>query len=196
MISGLVAPGALGLTTWCGGRLVYSTLSTSAISLSFICHMRSSTDFSTSSQRPSVPGPGAAAVPAGENFGTPTVVGGAGTQAGVGYLQVFSDFNRDGKSDFLFLNGANLYAFLSNGDGTYTLRANYVPQFAAEAQTPGSKFLVGDFNGDGLKDLAVFGADQTITFSLSNRDATSRQVSQPYFGSPQTGALIFAGIFY
>src|SRR5260370_12594711 len=51
MISGLVAPGALGLGALCGGRLVYCTLSTSAISPSFIFHIRSSTAFSTSSQR-------------------------------------------------------------------------------------------------------------------------------------------------
>jgi len=99
-------------------------------------------------------------------------------------------------SRFLEALAQDIYVEAANGDGTYTLRTNYVPQFAAEAQIPGSKFLVGDFNGDGLKDLAVLGTDRTITFSLSNRDATSRQVSQPFFGSPQGNALIFIGIFY
>src|ERR1035437_5353033 len=49
MISGLVAPGARGLPMRAGGRLLYSTLSTWAISSSMTCHMRSSILLSTSS---------------------------------------------------------------------------------------------------------------------------------------------------
>src|SRR5260370_5942697 len=86
MISGLVAPGALGLEACCGGRLVYSTLSTSAISLNFICHIMSSTALSTSSQRPSAPGPpgaGLVAVAAGPR--PPTLAGAAAEGPGAGW---------------------------------------------------------------------------------------------------------------
>src|SRR6185437_1832646 len=50
MINGFVAPGARGLAICAGGRLVKRTLSTSAMSPSSVCHMRSSTAFSTSSE--------------------------------------------------------------------------------------------------------------------------------------------------
>src|SRR5450755_1125649 len=49
MINGLLAPITLGLATWAGGRLVYSTLSTSAMSPRVMCHIRSSTCFRTRS---------------------------------------------------------------------------------------------------------------------------------------------------
>ncbi|MGI8988760.1 MAG: FG-GAP repeat protein [Bryobacteraceae bacterium] len=60
---------------------------------------------------------------------------------------------------------------------------------------PGSKFLVGDFNGDGFQDLAVLGTDRSITLSLSSRDGTSRQ-APTFFGAPEADALILTGIFY
>src|SRR5215831_5456122 len=64
MISGLPAPGARGFPVRAGGRLVYSTLSTCAISSSMTCHMRSSTRLSTSSLPAGggTPGAGAGAV--------------------------------------------------------------------------------------------------------------------------------------
>src|SRR2546429_8576550 len=74
MISGFTAPGALGFTARCGGRLVYITLSTSAMSDSFRFHIKSSTCFRTSSQRPSAAGAGEGVVAAR----------GAGVAAGAG----------------------------------------------------------------------------------------------------------------
>src|ERR1017187_3669157 len=49
MINGLLAPTTRGLAKWAGGRLVYSTLSTSAMSPRVRCHIRSSTCFRTRS---------------------------------------------------------------------------------------------------------------------------------------------------
>ena len=136
-----------------------------------------------------------AAVPAGQNFGTPTVVGGTATQGGVGYLQVFSDFNRDGKSDFLFLNGANLYAFLSNGDGTYTAKNSAAPNGWNFGATPSSSYTLipGDFDGDGETEFAMLGGGYLYVF-LSNADGTFSGVTFPCpngwnFGSPPTSSF-------
>src|SRR5258708_37948565 len=80
MISGFTAPGALGFVARCGGRLVYITLSTSAMSDSFRFHIRSSTCFSTSSQRPSVAGAGACGVVAARGAGVAAGGGGPSSQ--------------------------------------------------------------------------------------------------------------------
>src|SRR6266702_742262 len=80
MINGFTAPGALGFGARCGGRLVYITLSTSAMSPSFRFHIRSSTCFSTSSQRPSVAGAGAVGVVAARGAGVAAGGGGPSWQ--------------------------------------------------------------------------------------------------------------------
>src|SRR5271166_2814621 len=65
MISGFTAPGSLGLVALAGGALVYSILSTSAMSPAFRFHMRSSTSLRTRSSRES----GAGAVGGGGEAG-------------------------------------------------------------------------------------------------------------------------------
>jgi hypothetical protein len=83
----------------------------------------------------------------------------------------------------------------ANGNGTYTLRANNVPQFIAEAQLPGSNFFLGDFNGDGLQDLAVLGADRILLASISRQDGTSSQAPSTVLGFSSAGSLFFTGKF-
>jgi Insecticide toxin TcdB middle/N-terminal region/Salmonella virulence plasmid 65kDa B protein/FG-GAP-like repeat len=137
----------------------------------------------------------AAAVPNGENFGTPMVVGASATQGGVGYMQIFSDFNRDGKSDFLMLNGANLYGFLSNGDGTYTAKNSVAPNGWNFGTSPSSSFTLipGDFDGDGETEFAMLGGAYLYVF-LSNGDGTFSGVTFPCpngwnFGTPPGSAF-------
>jgi hypothetical protein len=66
-----------------------------------------------------------------------------------------ADFNQDGNLD-LYIPGAlgdsnGFTIFLGNGDGTFTAGATYGPDTTYGAA------IVGDFNGDGLVDLAAVG---------------------------------------
>jgi hypothetical protein len=97
------------------------------------------------------------------------------------------DFNQDGKLDLVVANqcGNDLYCqsadavsiLLGNGDGTFTEAANS-PIWMAGAI---SAVTVGDFNGDGIADLAVTspcGSDSTcesvgtVSIFLGNGDGT------------------------
>jgi len=113
-----------------------------------------------------------------------------------GVQLVAADFRGSGFMDLAVFGGPcpGFYVELANGDGTYTLRSSYLPQFVAAVQGVGSRFLVADYNGDGLQDIAVFGT--SFALAISKRDGTFSQVSQPFFGSPKLDASIFAGIFY
>jgi hypothetical protein len=89
------------------------------------------------------------------------------------------DFNRDGIPDLAvgtFTEGTNgLIILLGNGDGTFTA-------VASRPNTGGSvvAIAVGDFNGDGIPDLAVAGEEPqaVLQILLGNGDGTFSSVSE------------------
>jgi phage gp16-like protein len=72
-----------------------------------------------------------------------------------GYNFTVGDFNGDGKSDlFHIINGDYSHTWLSNGDGTFDIKARFPAQNGYVMKNEaGFKFLAGDFNGDGKTDL-------------------------------------------
>ena len=125
----------------------------------------------------------------GNGDGTFTVVNCPVTVAAGAASIAAGDFNRDGKLDLAVANNnypGTITILLGNGDGTFTEASNSPtagldPDFVA----------VGDFNGDGIPDLAVsnyapFGDSTTVTILLGNGDGTF---------SPATGSPITVGAY-
>jgi hypothetical protein len=87
-----------------------------------------------------------------------------------------ADFNGDGIPDLAVGNGANnsVAIFLGNGDGTFTQAAN------SPVTVGGIPFSIaaGDFNLDGIPDLAIANAgSSTMTILLGNGDGTFKQAA-------------------
>jgi hypothetical protein len=106
-------------------------------------------------------------------------------QAPTSYPIVTADFNGDGIADLAVpLYGLNDVAILlGKGDGTFDA--------PIMASVPGSNFIkqivVGDFNGDGIPDLALIDSDtSTVGILLANGDGTFTQEAArpPVSGAP------------
>ncbi len=110
--------------------------------------------------------------------GSPLLSGAAGYTATVG------DFNNDGKPDLIVVSqrggsvgGGSVSMLLGNGDGTFRLTPGdmAISSFLAPSET--LVLATGDFNGDGILDLAVGNNApnfDTIGILLGNGDGTFR----------------------
>ncbi len=98
-------------------------------------------------------------------------------------MPLVGDFDGDGKSDIAWVGGedgagravAYITIAFSNGDGTFRTVNATVPYNFQKAATGGQK-VVGDFNGDGLADIAVTGSaawNTTIPIAFSNGNTAS-----------------------
>jgi len=105
----------------------------------------------------------------------------AGVANGAFLTAVTGDFNHDGKLDFAVVgsgpNNSLIQVFLGNGDGTFQPPVS--TPFAAEINA----ITVGDFNGDGIPDLAAgagppYADGDTVQILLGNGDGTFRQGAQ------------------
>jgi hypothetical protein len=88
---------------------------------------------------------------------------------------VVGDFNADGKLDVATANfgSSNMTVFLGNGDGTFQAPVAYVTNVTGPH--PGSdsiRITSGDFNGDGIEDLAVGSTYEQGSYFLGKGDGT------------------------
>jgi hypothetical protein len=101
----------------------------------------------------------------GWNFGSPP---------DSSFMPIVGDFNGDGKTDWLMLQGSYLYEFQSRGDGSF----NYLTlssggwNFGSPASA-GFVPITGDFNADGKADFAMIGGNGPYIYEfVSKGDGT------------------------
>jgi hypothetical protein len=111
-----------------------------------------------------------------------------GASGQMGYVAV-ADFNGDGKLDIAATDSEAgvVQIFLGNGDGTFSIGAAY-PTDTTEGPNP-QNLVTGDFNHDGVIDLAIANEDTgSVGVLLGNGDGTfATAISNPITGySPET----------
>jgi hypothetical protein len=102
------------------------------------------------------------------------------------YSVVVGDFNGDGKLDLAVANqdSENVTILLGNGDGTFTAPASSPDSIPSGVSGPVS-LAVGDFNGDGILDLAVADySSNNVSILLGNGDGSFTPMPQ----TPATGS--------
>ena len=99
---------------------------------------------------------------------------------------VAGDFNQDGKQDLAVLSASgpgsigSINIYLGNGDGTFQTPKNFPVGVTGSAPTASRLLATGDFNGDGVADLAATNAGlNQVVILLGNGDGTF-QKAVPY----------------
>jgi hypothetical protein len=122
---------------------------------------------------------------------------GAATSVKVGsapFSIVAGDFNRDGKLDLAVSNSGDgtVTILLGNGDGTFTPQAPI--SVGSGATSDPSVIVAGDFNQDGILDLAVSNQGDGTVSILSNNGSGGFNVQSPIStgGSGEPIGLIVA----
>ena len=140
------------------------------------------------------------------NGPAPNFIADWANQPGVRVLA--GDFNGNGLSDFALVRqtpGWNTIPIaFANGDGTWNVTNGPAPSFIADwANQPGVRIVAGDFNGNGLTDLALVRQTpgwNTIPIAFANGDGTWNVTngSAPNFitdWANQPGVRMLAGDF-
>ncbi|WP_315786578.1 MULTISPECIES: FG-GAP-like repeat-containing protein [unclassified Bradyrhizobium] len=116
------------------------------------------------------------------SYRTGVLVGGANQSppsGGFAPISIVGDFNGDGMTDFLIINGFNdprLYVMISNGDGSFAGSSQALLRSFYGAYLP----ITGDFNGDGRTDFILLDTNSGPYYHLftSKGDATFKTETQ------------------
>jgi hypothetical protein len=113
---------------------------------------------------------------------------------GYGQLDLVADMNGDGKLDLVRWSetGGAIQILLGNGDGTFSPGFSHTVWDVSASFSRIDYVVVGDFDEDGIPDLAMAVPDRSDTVEVwfGNGDGSLRE-RQPHSGQP--GCRIFAG---
>ena len=94
-----------------------------------------------------------------------------------GAVAVSGDFDGDSQTDIALVGSSSFTTMpvaLSNGDGTFTLANSALSSFTFWASAANTKAVAGDFDGDGLADIALVGASAFTTVPIAKSSGAQR----------------------
>lgn len=110
------------------------------------------------------------------------------------------DFNGDGKSDFAWVQPTAITRFISRGDGTFDPATHVFPDVDYGTNRSLWSFLAGDFNADGLPDVAWVSPTEIRTYLNQGGSGFSPAMSYSYpngwnFGLDRAASFARTGDF-